>query len=157
MSSPMHGVLMSAIPNSKKSLEEIINQITTLWIEGRIEYDERDGLIQYARENAQRANELPELSKRVSTLEEKFKVLSDSFEELNRNSQDVDLSEMFNALSELSENADDFPEYIKPTDATNVYNDGDKVTFNGKHYICILDDCVWDPVIYPTAWSEVVD
>lgn len=39
----------------------------------------------------------------------------------------------------------------------NIYHVGDKITYNGKKYICKLDNCVWSPVEYPSAWEEVVE
>lgn len=34
---------------------------------------------------------------------------------------------------------------------------GDKITYNGKKYICKLDNCVWTPDAYPAGWEEVVE
>lgn len=39
--------------------------------------------------------------------------------------------------------------------APNAYNTGDKITYNGKHYECIFDGCVWNPAEYPQGWKEV--
>lgn len=49
---------------------------------------------------------------------------------------------------------DEFPPYEQPT-AENPYMTGDKVTFEGKHYICLIDNCVWSPAEYPQGWEEV--
>ena len=51
---------------------------------------------------------------------------------------------------------EEYPEYVKPTGAHDAYNIGDKVTYNGKHYECIFDNCVWNPDEYPSGWEEVV-
>ena len=48
---------------------------------------------------------------------------------------------------------EEWPEYVTPSSA-NPYMTGDKVTFNGKHYICVMDNTVWSPSEYPTAWEE---
>ena len=37
----------------------------------------------------------------------------------------------------------------------NAYHVGDKITYNGKHYECIFDGCVWNPDEYPAGWKEV--
>lgn len=47
------------------------------------------------------------------------------------------------------------PEYKQPSGAHDAYNTGDKVTFKGKKYECIKDNCVWDPEIYPDGWKLV--
>ena len=49
------------------------------------------------------------------------------------------------------------PEFVKPSNSTDCYNIGDKITFNGKKYVCKINGCVWDPITYPPAWQEVVD
>lgn len=51
--------------------------------------------------------------------------------------------------------AEEYPEYIQPTGAHDAYNTGDKVTYNGKHYVCQMDGCVWNPATYPAGWEEV--
>ena len=48
---------------------------------------------------------------------------------------------------------EEWPEYVTPSSA-NPYMSGDKVTFNGTHYICVMDNTVWSPSEYPTAWME---
>lgn len=53
--------------------------------------------------------------------------------------------------------ADEYPEYVQPTGAHDAYHTGDKVTYEGKHYICKMDNCVWTPATYPQAWEEVKD
>ena len=44
------------------------------------------------------------------------------------------------------------PEWIQP-DSTNPYMTGDKVTHNGKTWVCDCDNNVWEPGVY--GWSEV--
>ena len=49
---------------------------------------------------------------------------------------------------------DEWPEFIQPTGAHDAYNKGDKVTFNGKHYISLIDANVYSPAVYPAGWQE---
>lgn len=49
----------------------------------------------------------------------------------------------------------EWPELVVPIPSTNPYMSGDKVTFNGQHYICQLDNCVWTPLELPSAWQLV--
>ena len=44
------------------------------------------------------------------------------------------------------------PEWKQP-DSTNPYMQGDKVTHNGKTWICDIDNNVWEPGVY--GWTEV--
>ena len=43
---------------------------------------------------------------------------------------------------------EEFPEWIQPTGAHDSYNKGDKVSYNGKHYICTVDSNVYAPGVY---------
>ena len=44
------------------------------------------------------------------------------------------------------------PEWEQP-ESTNPYQVGDKVTHNGKTWVCNTPDCVWEPGVY--GWDEV--
>lgn len=48
---------------------------------------------------------------------------------------------------------DEWPEWVQPTGAQDVYNTGDKVSHNGKHWISIVDNNSWEPGVY--GWNEV--
>ena len=52
---------------------------------------------------------------------------------------------------------DEFPEWVQPTGAHDVYNEGDKVSHNGKHWISKIDNNVWEPgsVGAEELWVEV--
>lgn len=47
---------------------------------------------------------------------------------------------------------EEWPEWIQPTGAHDAYNKGDKVSHNGKHWICDIDANVYEPGVY--GWSE---
>ena len=49
---------------------------------------------------------------------------------------------------------DEWPEFVQPTGAHDAYNKGDKVTFEGKHYISLMDGNVYSPAAYPAGWQE---
>jgi hypothetical protein len=49
---------------------------------------------------------------------------------------------------------DEWPEFVQPTGAHDAYKKGDKVTFNGKHYISLIDANVYSPTAYPAGWKE---
>ena len=48
-----------------------------------------------------------------------------------------------------------WPEFVQPTGAQNAYQRGDRVTYKGKHYECVMNNCVWSPDVYPDGWKEV--
>lgn len=49
---------------------------------------------------------------------------------------------------------DEWPEYVQPTGAGTAYQVGDKITFKGERYICLLPHCVWNPADYPSGWQK---
>ena len=49
---------------------------------------------------------------------------------------------------------DEWPEWVQPTGSHDAYKKGDKVTFEGKHYISLIDGNVYSPAVYPAGWEE---
>lgn len=43
---------------------------------------------------------------------------------------------------------DEYPEWVQPTGAHDAYNTGDKVSYNGQHYVCTADANVYAPGVY---------
>lgn len=43
---------------------------------------------------------------------------------------------------------DEYPEWVQPTGAHDAYNIGDKVSYNGKHYVCTSNANVYAPDVY---------
>lgn len=51
---------------------------------------------------------------------------------------------------------EEWPEFVQPTGAHDAYNTGDKVTYNGKRYVSLIDANVYSPDAYPAGWEEQV-
>lgn len=49
--------------------------------------------------------------------------------------------------------ADGYPEWVQPLGATDAYNKGDIVSYNGKLYRSTIDGNVWAPDAYPAGWE----
>lgn len=47
----------------------------------------------------------------------------------------------------------EYPDWVQPTGATDAYNKGDKVTYDGKHWVSTADANVWQPGVY--GWEEI--
>ena len=47
---------------------------------------------------------------------------------------------------------DEWPEWVQPTGAQDAYAAGDKVTYNGLHWISLVNDNVWTPGVF--GWQE---
>ena len=43
---------------------------------------------------------------------------------------------------------DEYPAWVQPTGAHDAYNIGDKVTYNGQHYVCTSNANVYAPDVY---------
>ena len=43
---------------------------------------------------------------------------------------------------------DEYPEWVQPTGAHDAYNIGDKVSYNGQHYVCTSNANVYAPDVY---------
>lgn len=50
---------------------------------------------------------------------------------------------------------DEWPEIPENIPAENPFMQGDKGTWKGEHYICQIDQCVWNPDQYAQAWLRV--
>lgn len=47
----------------------------------------------------------------------------------------------------------EFPDWSQPIGAQDAYMTGDKVTYNGAHWVSTVDNNVWAPGVY--GWDEV--
>ena len=48
---------------------------------------------------------------------------------------------------------EEYPEWVQPTGAHDAYNIGDKVTYNGNHYVCDINGNVYAPDVY--GWTLI--
>ena len=48
---------------------------------------------------------------------------------------------------------DEYPEWVQPAGAHDAYNIGDKVTYNGQHYVCTSNANVYAPDVY--GWELI--
>lgn len=42
----------------------------------------------------------------------------------------------------------EYPDWVQPTGAHDAYNTGDKVAYEGKHWVSVADANVWQPGVY---------
>lgn len=48
---------------------------------------------------------------------------------------------------------DGYPEWVQPLGASDAYNIGDIVSYNGILYKSVIDGNVWSPTNYPQGWE----
>lgn len=51
--------------------------------------------------------------------------------------------------------AQGYPEWVQPLGASDAYNTGDVVSYNGTLYRSLIDGNVWSPDAYPNAWVKL--
>lgn len=56
---------------------------------------------------------------------------------------------------EITDPAEEWPEFKQPTGAHDAYAKDSKVTFEGKHYKSLIDANVYSPTAYPQGWKLV--
>ena len=153
----MYKIIKNVISSEAYKLEDILYKISKMYVEGRITEIEKDELDSMARIKAKAENsynlqkQLDNIFARLEALEaRKNEVVTD---EVVEGEESTEPSE----IVEPVQPAEEYKEYVQPTGAHDTYNNGDKVLFNGKKYICIMDNCVWSPDTYPAGWELVVE
>lgn len=56
---------------------------------------------------------------------------------------------------EISDPNVEYPDFKQPQGSQDAYQTGDKITFEGKKYISLINDNVWSPTDYPSGWQLV--
>ena len=124
-------------------LEDIAQRIKTMYAMGELTEDEMEQLIEHAQTNAKPDDSYAPLADRVKAIEEWETTVEERLSKLETGSS-----------TKPEEPADEWPGYKQPTGAHDAYHVGDKITYNGKHYTCLMDGCVWTPDAYPQGWRE---
>lgn len=135
----MFEIIKNVINSKDYKLEDMLYKISKMYIENRITETQKSELDNLARSNAKAENSY-DIQKQLDNLEVRVKALEDK-----------------EVVQEPTEPVEEYPEYVQPTGAHDAYQTGDKVAYNGKKYICKMNNCVWSPDIYPAGWKEVVE
>lgn len=121
-------------------LADLTERIKTMYVMGELTEEEMKQLLESAQANAKPDDSYAPLAERVKALEEWGTTVEERLTKLETGSS--------------TEPGDEWPEYKQPTGAHDAYRVGDKITYNGKHYTCVMDGCVWPPDTYPQGWRE---
>lgn len=121
-------------------LADLTERIKTMYAMGELSEDEMEQLIEQAQTNAKPDDSYAPLADRVKAIEEWEPTIEARLAKLE---------------GTPTEPSDEWPEFVQPTGAQNAYHVGDKITYNGKHYTCVMDGCVWTPDAYPQGWQLV--
>lgn len=111
---------------------------------GEIQEEQKEELDTLARTNAKAENSYAPIQEQINKIYEKIDNLEARLNKIEGTEEPI-------------ETIEEYPEYVQPTGAHDCYNTGDKITYNGKKYVCKINGCVWDPETYPAGWQEVVE
>ncbi len=140
----MFEIIKSVINNKSYKLEDILYKINKMYVESYITETQKTELDNLARQNAIAENSYASVEVRMQDVYSRITNLEARLDKLEGKEQE-----------EPTETVEEYPEYIQPTGAHDSYKIGDKVTYNGKKYICKMDNCVWSPEAYPQGWELV--
>lgn len=142
----MYDDIVKVIQAGGYNLADLLHRIDVIYVSGKLTDEQREQLYTLARTDANPQDSLAPVLDRLDILE------------AWRKDVDAKLSEIEGGGGpEPPDPGEEWPEYVAPTGTHDAYYNGDKVTFNGEHYICTAPEgtaCVWDPVTYPAYWTK---
>lgn len=125
----MYEIIKNVILSKNYELVDMLKKINTVWIESNITDEQKQELDELARANAKAENSYAPIQEQIDKIYEKLDNLEARLNKLE-------------GTEETTEPTEEYPEYVQPTGAHDCYNTGDKITYNGKKYICQMNGCV---------------
>lgn len=138
----MYQTIKSVIGTGRYELNDMLRKIDTLWVQGDLSDEQRGELVELARESADPAASYAPLQEQIDQAFAQIKALGDRVAALEAGE-----------APEPSPEPEEWPAWVQPTGAHDCYNTGDKVTYNGQHYVSKIDGNVWSPEAYPAGWE----
>ena len=142
----MYEIIKDVINSKDYELKDILYKINKMYIESAITEEQKTELDNLARVYANAENSYASLQVQVNNIYTELDSIKSRLNALEGTEEPTEPSE-----------TEEYPEYKQPTGAHNAYKTGDKITYNGKKYVCKIDGCVWNPDTYPQGWEEVVE
>lgn len=126
------------------NLADLTERIKTLYALGELTEEEMTQLLDSAAANANQDAMLPDVSERVGALETRIAAVEERVSKLEAGGVE---------LGEPEEPVDEWPEWVRPTSKDTQYRKGDKVTFNGQHYVCKKNNVSSSPDEDSKSWT----
>ena len=142
----MFETVQTIINSGDYDLADLSERIKTLYALGELSNEEMTQLLDSAAANANQDAMLPDMSERVGALETRIAAVEERVGKLEAGGVEP---------GEPEEPADEWPEWVRPTSKDTQYNKGDKVTFNGKHYMCVKNNVSSSPEEDSKRWQLV--
>ena len=144
----MYEIVKNVIESGQYELTDMLKKIDTIWLQGTLDDDQLTELIELARSRAD-PKQSYDIQKQLESIFSNLSEMGQAILEL------TDRVTKLEGGSVIPPVVDEYPQFVQPTGAHDAYNTGDKVTYNGKKYICQMDNCVWTPDAYPAGWKLV--
>lgn len=140
----MYSTIKSVIDSGRYELNDMLKKIDTIWLQGGITDEQKDELVELARDKADPAQSYAPLQEQIDQAFAKISALESRVSVLEAGE-----------TPEPAPEPEEWPQWVQPTGAHDAYNTGDKVTYNGKHYQSTINGNVWSPDAYPAGWQLV--
>lgn len=127
-------------------LADLSERVKTLYAMGELTEEEMEQLLDSAAANANQDAMLPDVSERVGALETRIAAVEERVGKLEAGGVEP---------GEPEEPVDEWPEWVRPTSKDTQYHKGDKVTFNGRHYVCEKNNVSSSPDEDKKSWRLV--
>lgn len=156
----MKDIILDRIKKGGFNLPKVLERIDQMYIEEKITLEEKQSLENEARVNAEPEGsfaspqaQIDALGKLVKKLENTVKNLENEISKIKKNqaTKPEEIPEKIPTEPEVIV----YPEYVQPLGSHDAYQTGDKISYNGKNYECVINNCVWNPTTYPAAWKEI--
>ena len=142
----MFETVQTIINSGDYDLTDLTQRIKTLYAMGELTEEEMKQLLDSAADNANQDAMLPDMTERVGALETRIAAVEERVGKLEAGGAE---------LGESEEPVDEWPEWVRPTSKDTQYRKGDKVTFNGRHYLCVKNNVSSTPDEDSKSWQLV--
>lgn len=129
----MYEIIKNVINSKDYELRDMLYKINKMYIESYITETQKTELDKLARTNANAENSYAPVQEQINNIYNELSQIKSQLNTLLENPEEP---------AEPPQTTDEYPEYVQPTGAHDAYKIGDKITYNGKKYICKLDNCV---------------
>lgn len=132
----MFEIVKNVIGTGRYELTALLGKIDTLWVQGTLTDEQHDELVRLAQRGADIGNSVDVIGK-LAELEARIVALE-------------------NSETPGGETEEVYPDYV----IGKWYYNGDKITYNGKRYVCAAPVgavCTWNPDEYPAYWTEAAE
>ena len=127
--------ITTIISNGGYDLSDLLHRIDVIYVSGQLTDEEREELNELARTGADPDDSLPDVTERVGALELRVAALEQGTYQPSEPEGDPE-----------------WPEWVRPTSKDTQYHKGDKVTFEGVHYVCNKNNVTASPAENPKSW-----